>query len=75
MTRTHIFSQALAVVVGSVLGVTALAEEPVHGVTDTEIVVGTVTDLSGVTAIQGVNNANAMRLLFGYSQPFLRKRQ
>jgi branched-chain amino acid transport system substrate-binding protein len=64
MTRTHIFSQALAVVVGSVLGVTALAEEPVHGVTDTEIVVGTVTDLSGVTAIQGVNNANAIRLLF-----------
>jgi len=51
-------------VVGSALGVNALAEEPVHGVTDTEIVVGTVTDLSGVTAIQGVNNANAIRLLF-----------
>jgi len=38
--------------------------EPVHGVTDTEIFVGTVTDLSGVTAIQGVNNANAIRLYF-----------
>jgi len=74
MTKTHILSQVLVVVLGSVLGVTALAEQP-HGVTDTEIVVGTVTDLSGVTAIQGVNNANAMRLLFGYSQPFLRKRQ
>jgi branched-chain amino acid transport system substrate-binding protein len=40
------------------------AADPVHGVTDTEILIGTVTDLSGVTAIQGVNNANAIRLLF-----------
>jgi branched-chain amino acid transport system substrate-binding protein len=64
MIKAHILSQALAIVVGSVLGVTALAEEPVHGVTDTEIVIGTITDLSGVTAIQGVNNANAIRLLF-----------
>ena len=64
MTKTHILSQVLVVVLGSVLGVTALAEQPVHGVTDTEIVIGTVTDLSGVTAIQGVNNANAIRLLF-----------
>jgi branched-chain amino acid transport system substrate-binding protein len=62
--KRQIISQALAAVVGSALGVNALAEEPVHGVTDTEIVVGTVTDLSGVTAIQGVNNANAIRLLF-----------
>ena len=44
------------------IGGTALAAE--HGVTDTEILIGTVTDLSGVTAIQGVNNANAIRLLF-----------
>ena len=64
MIKAHILSQVLAIVVGSILGVTALAEEPVHGVTDTEIVIGTVTDLSGVTAIQGVNNANAIRLLF-----------
>ena len=64
MIKAHILSQALAVVVGSVLGGIALADEPVHGVTDTEIVIGTVTDLSGVTAIQGVNNANAIRLLF-----------
>jgi branched-chain amino acid transport system substrate-binding protein len=35
-----------------------------RGVTDTEILVGTVTDLSGVTAVQGVNNANAVRLAF-----------
>jgi branched-chain amino acid transport system substrate-binding protein len=45
-------------------GAAAVAAEPVHGVTDTEITIGTVTDLSGVTAIQGVNNANAIRLLF-----------
>jgi branched-chain amino acid transport system substrate-binding protein len=42
----------------------ASAAEPVPGVTDTEILIGTVTDLSGVTAIQGVNNANAIRLMF-----------
>ncbi len=35
-----------------------------RGVTDTEIIVGTMTDLSGVTAVQGVNNANAVRLAF-----------
>lgn len=35
-----------------------------RGVTDTEIVIGTMTDLSGVTAVQGVNNANALRLAF-----------
>ena len=35
-----------------------------RGVTDTEIVIGTMADLSGVTAVQGVNNANAMRLAF-----------
>jgi branched-chain amino acid transport system substrate-binding protein len=35
-----------------------------RGVSDTEIVIGTMTDLSGVTAVQGVNNANAMRLAF-----------
>ena len=35
-----------------------------RGVTDTEIVIGTMTDLSGVTAVQGVNAANATRLAF-----------
>lgn len=34
------------------------------GVTPTEIVIGTTTDLSGVTAVQGVNNSNAIRLVF-----------
>ena len=44
------------------MGRGALAEQ--QGVTDTEIVIGTTTDLSGVTAIQGVNNANAVRMVF-----------
>ena len=35
-----------------------------RGVTDTEIIIGTMTDLSGVAAVQGVNNANAIRLAF-----------
>ncbi len=38
--------------------------QTVQGVTDTEIVIGTSTDLSGVTAVQGVNNSNSVRLAF-----------
>jgi branched-chain amino acid transport system substrate-binding protein len=40
------------------------ASAATRGVSDTEIIIGTMTDLSGVTAVQGVNNANAMRLAF-----------
>jgi branched-chain amino acid transport system substrate-binding protein len=40
------------------------ARAATRGVSDTEIVVGCMTDLSGVSAVQGVNNANAMRLAF-----------
>jgi branched-chain amino acid transport system substrate-binding protein len=36
----------------------------VRGVTDTEIVIGSYTDLSGVTAVWGVNNNNAWRMMF-----------
>jgi branched-chain amino acid transport system substrate-binding protein len=64
MNKTRILLQAAAIAVTGILGGTTIAAEPVHGVTDTEIIIGTVTDLSGVTAIQGVNNANAIRLLF-----------
>jgi branched-chain amino acid transport system substrate-binding protein len=64
MGKTCTMLQVLTVVVASMSAITVMAAEPVHGVTDTEIIVGTVTDLSGVTAIQGVNNANAIRLLF-----------
>lgn len=64
MTMTRFLLCARAVALASLSAVTAIAAEPVHGVTDTEVSIGTVTDLSGVTAIQGVNNANAIRLLF-----------
>ncbi|MFL5285787.1 MAG: ABC transporter substrate-binding protein [Rhodopila sp.] len=56
--------QTLAAGLVSITAAAASAAEPVRGVTDTEILIGTVTDLSGVTAIQGVNNANAIRLMF-----------
>ena len=45
-----------------ILAVPAVAAE--RGVTDTEIVIGTYTDLSGVTAMWGVNNANAWHMVF-----------
>src|SRR5580692_558986 len=35
-----------------------------RGVSDTEIVIGMMTDLSGVTAVQGSNAAKAIRLAF-----------
>jgi len=64
MAKTFILLRVLTVAFVSVIGIVAVAADAVHGVTDTEILIGTVTDLSGVTAIQGVNNANAIRLLF-----------
>jgi branched-chain amino acid transport system substrate-binding protein len=36
----------------------------VRGVSDNEIVIGTYTDLSGVTAMWGVNNSNSWRMVF-----------
>lgn len=38
--------------------------QTVRGVTNTEIVIGTYTDLSGVTVAWGVNNSNAIRMAF-----------
>ena len=61
MSKINALLTAAAIAVTSL---TANAAGPTQGVTDTEIVIGTVTDLSGVTAIQGVNNANAIRMLF-----------
>jgi branched-chain amino acid transport system substrate-binding protein len=40
------------------------AANAVRGVTDTEIVIGMMTDLSGVTAVQGSNAANSIRMAF-----------
>ena len=61
LTRRH----ALLGAAGSIVAPSVAARAAgVRGVTDTEIVIGTMTDLSGVTAVQGTNNANAMRLAF-----------
>jgi branched-chain amino acid transport system substrate-binding protein len=54
----------LAAAVLAALTLPALAADPVRGVTDSEIVIGTYTDLSGVTAMWGVNNTNAWRMVF-----------
>jgi branched-chain amino acid transport system substrate-binding protein len=42
----------------------AASADGARGVTDTEIVIGTISDLSGVTSVQGVNNIDAIRMAF-----------
>ena len=54
--------KALLAAAALALTVPAVAAE--RGVTDTEMVIGTYTDLSGVTAMWGVNNSNAWRMVF-----------
>jgi branched-chain amino acid transport system substrate-binding protein len=63
MTTASIVGRILATASLSLIAAGAMADTQ-RGVTDTEILVGTITDLSGVTAVQGVNNANAVRLAF-----------
>jgi branched-chain amino acid transport system substrate-binding protein len=46
------------------LALPASAAEPIRGVSDTEVTIGTYTDLSGVTAMWGVNNSNSWRMVF-----------
>jgi len=55
---------AMMAAIGVLMAGTAWAAGPVRGVTDTEIVIGTYTDLSGVTVAWGVNNSNAYRMAF-----------
>jgi branched-chain amino acid transport system substrate-binding protein len=38
--------------------------QSVRGVTETEIIIGSVTDLSSLGALQGVNNSDAIRMVF-----------
>ena len=38
--------------------------QSVRGVTETEIIIGSVTDLSSFGALQGVNNSDAIRMVF-----------
>src|ERR1043165_3000908 len=57
-------SRLLSAVFVAALIAPAMAADSVRGVTDNEIVIGTYTDLSGVTAMWGVNNSNAWRMVF-----------
>jgi branched-chain amino acid transport system substrate-binding protein len=57
----------LAGAAGSLLAAPAIlgrAAAAVRGVTDTEIVIGMMTDLSGVTAVQGSNAAKSILMAF-----------
>ena len=64
MRKGYLTGAAMALCAGFLTMGAAKAAEPTQGVTDTEIVIGTVGDQSGVTAVQGVNNANALRMVF-----------
>ena len=68
MTKTSAISRRLALAGSAGLlacpSIAGRAATVTRGVGDTAITIGTMTDLSGVTAVQGVNNANAMRLVF-----------
>src|SRR5580693_658817 len=64
MTIVLVLRRFLAMAAFAATASAALAAGPVQGVTETEILVGTITDLSGVTAVQGVNSADAIRLAF-----------
>ena len=54
----------VAAVAAVALTTPAISGENARGVTDNEIVIGTYTDLSGVTAVWGVNDVNAYRMAF-----------
>jgi len=61
MKLRHLILAALAAVG---LGSAQAEAQVVRGVTDTEILVGTYTDLSGVTVSWGVGNSSAWRMAF-----------
>ena len=54
----------VAAVAAVALTIPATAGESTRGATDNEIVIGTYNDLSGVTAMWGLNDVNAYRMAF-----------
>jgi branched-chain amino acid transport system substrate-binding protein len=62
LTRRHVLAGASGLLAAPLIARHALADT--RGVSDTEIVIGCMTDLSGVTAVQGTNNAQALRMAF-----------
>jgi branched-chain amino acid transport system substrate-binding protein len=65
-TRWRLFavSSLALTLAGTFTGTASAQGNPTQGVSNTEIVIGTTTDLSGVTAVQGVNNSDAIRMAF-----------
>ncbi len=62
ITRRHALAGATGLLATPLIARHALADT--RGVSDTEIIIGCMTDLSGVTAVQGTNNAQALRMAF-----------
>jgi branched-chain amino acid transport system substrate-binding protein len=62
LTRRHAMAGATGLLAAPLIARHALAAT--RGVSDAEIIIGNMTDLSGVTAVQGTNNAQAMRMAF-----------
>src|SRR3984885_13091621 len=61
-TRRHVIAGVTGLLAAPAIIGRARAET--RGVCDTEIVIGMMTDLSGVTAVQGSKAAKAIRLAF-----------
>jgi branched-chain amino acid transport system substrate-binding protein len=61
-TRRHVIAGVTGLLAAPAIIGRARAET--RGVSDTEIVIGMMTDLSGVTAVQGTNAANSIRMTF-----------
>jgi branched-chain amino acid transport system substrate-binding protein len=68
MTKTHATTRrsVLAGAAGLLASpaIIGRARAAARGVSDTEIIIGMMTDLSGVTAVQGSNAANSIRMAF-----------
>lgn len=62
--RITLLAAAVATSLAAPAVAPAVAADAVRGVTDTEVIIGTYTDLSGVTAMWGLNNSNAYRMVF-----------
>ncbi len=62
--RTILLAAAVAAVTVSAIGTPASAADTSRGITDSEMIIGTYTDLSGVTAMWGLNNSNSYRMVF-----------
>src|SRR5580698_65616 len=61
-TRRHVIAGVSGLLAAPAIIGRARAET--RGVSDTEIIIGMMTDLSGVTAVQGTNAANSIRMAF-----------